>query len=149
MWRSRRSAHKRRSKAACACCGPVLAPGWIVTVPAQIFAAPADDPGADVPLAEDGIAGDDAAPQREDAQQLQGRLVLVGLGINPHLGQDGLGGRGVGGHQVLAGGLTRVALPRGSLVVNSSQGGGTKDTWVLRGDPPAPGPVPTASEGVA
>jgi uncharacterized circularly permuted ATP-grasp superfamily protein len=33
--------------------------------------------------------------------------------------------------QVLAGGLTRVALPRGSLVVNSSQGGGTKDTWVL------------------
>ncbi|GAC1465463.1 MAG: circularly permuted type 2 ATP-grasp protein [Isosphaeraceae bacterium] len=34
--------------------------------------------------------------------------------------------------KVLAGGLTRVALPRGSLVVNSSQGGGTKDTWVLR-----------------
>ncbi|WP_213162528.1 circularly permuted type 2 ATP-grasp protein [Kaustia mangrovi] len=30
------------------------------------------------------------------------------------------------------GGLTRVALPDGSLVVNSSQGGGTKDTWVLR-----------------
>ncbi len=29
------------------------------------------------------------------------------------------------------GGLTRVALPKGSLVVNSSQGGGTKDTWVL------------------
>ena len=36
--------------------------------------------------------------------------------------------------KVLAGGLTRVALPRGSLVVNSSQGGGTKDTWVLRED---------------
>jgi uncharacterized circularly permuted ATP-grasp superfamily protein len=34
---------------------------------------------------------------------------------------------------VLPGGLTRVALPEGSLVVNSSQGGGTKDTWVLRG----------------
>ena len=34
---------------------------------------------------------------------------------------------------VLPGGLTRVALPQGSLVVNSSQGGGTKDTWVLRG----------------
>ena len=32
---------------------------------------------------------------------------------------------------VLPGGLTRVALRRGSLVVNSSQGGGTKDTWVL------------------
>jgi uncharacterized circularly permuted ATP-grasp superfamily protein len=34
---------------------------------------------------------------------------------------------------VLPGGLTRVALRRGSLVVNSSQGGGSKDTWVLAG----------------
>jgi len=33
--------------------------------------------------------------------------------------------------KVLPGGLTRVALRRGSLVVNSSQGGGSKDTWVL------------------
>lgn len=36
---------------------------------------------------------------------------------------------------VLPGGLTRVALKKGSLVVNSSQGGGTKDTWVLSNDP--------------
>ena len=34
---------------------------------------------------------------------------------------------------VLPGGLTRVALPEGELVVNSSQGGGSKDTWVLGG----------------
>ena len=34
--------------------------------------------------------------------------------------------------EVLPGGLTRVALNKGSLVVNSSQGGGSKDTWVLR-----------------
>jgi uncharacterized circularly permuted ATP-grasp superfamily protein len=34
---------------------------------------------------------------------------------------------------VVPGALTRVALPRGSLVVNSSQGGGSKDTWVLAG----------------
>jgi len=34
---------------------------------------------------------------------------------------------------VLKGGLTRVALKRGNLVVNSSQGGGSKDTWVLKG----------------
>jgi uncharacterized circularly permuted ATP-grasp superfamily protein len=33
--------------------------------------------------------------------------------------------------QMVPGGLTRVALKEGSLVVNSSQGGGTKDTWVL------------------
>jgi uncharacterized circularly permuted ATP-grasp superfamily protein len=36
---------------------------------------------------------------------------------------------------VLPGGLTRVALPEGEMVVNSSQGGGSKDTWVL--SPPA------------
>ncbi len=35
--------------------------------------------------------------------------------------------------RVLPGGLTRVALPEGELVVNSSQGGGSKDTWVLAG----------------
>ncbi len=39
-----------------------------------------------------------------------------------------LSGRGI---QVAPGGLTRVALREGSLVVNSSQGGGTKDTWVM------------------
>jgi uncharacterized circularly permuted ATP-grasp superfamily protein len=33
--------------------------------------------------------------------------------------------------RVVPGGLTRVALREGSLVVNSSQGGGTKDTWVV------------------
>jgi len=33
--------------------------------------------------------------------------------------------------RIVPGGLTRVALKRGSLVVNSSQGGGTKDTWIL------------------
>ena len=59
---------------------------------------------------------------------------------------DGEGGRLEGRHidlrpyilsgprniHVLPGGLTRVALRRGSLVVNSSQGGGSKDTWVLQ-----------------
>ncbi|MBN9172910.1 MAG: circularly permuted type 2 ATP-grasp protein [Microbacterium sp.] len=38
---------------------------------------------------------------------------------------------------VLPGGLTRVALPEGQLVVNSSQGGGSKDTWVTGGSAPA------------
>ncbi len=61
---------------------------------------------------------------------------------------------------VLPGGLTRVALPEGSLVVNSSQGGGSKDTWVLARDevagrgrapattrccPPRPPPAPGCS----
>lgn len=43
-----------------------------------------------------------------------------------------LSGRDV---SMVPGGLTRVALREGSLVVNSSQGGGTKDTWVLERDP--------------
>ncbi|GAA5055603.1 circularly permuted type 2 ATP-grasp protein [Thermocatellispora tengchongensis] len=44
---------------------------------------------------------------------------------------------------LLPGGLTRVALPEGELVVNSSQGGGSKDTWVLF-DRPDPAPPPPA-----
>jgi uncharacterized circularly permuted ATP-grasp superfamily protein len=40
--------------------------------------------------------------------------------------------------QMVPGGLTRVALKDGSLVVNSSQGGGTKDTWILEADSAAP-----------
>jgi uncharacterized circularly permuted ATP-grasp superfamily protein len=40
---------------------------------------------------------------------------------------------GRNGVRIVPGGLTRVALKEGSLVVNSSQGGGTKDTWVLDG----------------
>jgi uncharacterized circularly permuted ATP-grasp superfamily protein len=44
--------------------------------------------------------------------------------------------------RIVPGGLTRVALRRGSLVVNSSQGGGTKDTWVVDADAPgAPAPA--------
>ncbi len=44
---------------------------------------------------------------------------------------------GAKGVQVVPGGLTRVALREGSLVVNSSQGGGTKDSFVLMDDAPA------------
>ena len=43
-------------------------------------------------------------------------------------------------HWITAGGLTRVALRRGSLVVNSSQGGGTKDTWIVE-NPQAKDPI--------
>ncbi len=66
---------------------------------------------------------------------------VVRLSTSPTLVDDRLGPRHVDlrpfavndGSRiwVLPGGLTRVALPRGSLVVNSSQGGGSKDTWVL------------------
>ena len=44
---------------------------------------------------------------------------------------------GAKGARVVPGGLTRVAMVENSLVVNSSQGGGTKDTWVVDDAPPA------------
>jgi uncharacterized circularly permuted ATP-grasp superfamily protein len=51
--------------------------------------------------------------------------------------------------QVLPGGLTRVALRKGSLVVNSSQGGGSKDTWVLWDDTSANPDKPTETTTAA
>lgn len=62
---------------------------------------------------------------------LSGCPTLVESGIAPRhvdLRPFVLSGKEV---RLVAGGLTRVALSEGSLVVNSSQGGGTKDTWVL------------------
>jgi uncharacterized circularly permuted ATP-grasp superfamily protein len=50
---------------------------------------------------------------------------------------------------VLPGGLTRVALKKGSLVVNSSQGGGSKDTWVLADSPVAEPPDSPSRAGAA
>ena len=61
----------------------------------------------------------------------RGGLRREGFGIAPRhidLRPFVLSGKTV---QMVPGGLTRVALKAGSLVVNSSQGGGTKDTWVL------------------
>lgn len=65
---------------------------------------------------------------------------MVSLSVCPTLTETGIGPRHVDlrpfaitGQDtwVLPGGLTRVALREGALIVNSSQGGGTKDTWVL------------------
>lgn len=50
--------------------------------------------------------------------------------------------------KIMPGGLTRVALRKGSLVVNSSQGGGSKDTWVLADDSTHTPPLPTAPEKI-
>lgn len=95
------------------------------------------------------VVGPAASPSELD--QLRKRLIadprgwiaqpVVQLSTIPTLVDDGLrprhadlrpfavnDGRDV---WVLPGGLTRVALPEGQLVVNSSQGGGSKDTWVM------------------
>jgi uncharacterized circularly permuted ATP-grasp superfamily protein len=69
----------------------------------------------------------------------------LALSTSPTFGASGIGPRHIdlrpfvlSGKDItiVPGGLTRVALREGSLIVNSSQGGGTKDTWVLAG--PAP-----------
>jgi uncharacterized circularly permuted ATP-grasp superfamily protein len=56
---------------------------------------------------------------------IQGGLQPRRIDLRPYalVGPDGI--------EIVPGGLTRVALKEGSLVVNSSQGGGSKDTWVL------------------
>ncbi len=101
------------------------------------------------------VVGPDASPAELDA--LRARLIadprgwiaqpVVMLSTIPTLVPDGMRPRHAdlrpfavndGEHVwVLPGGLTRVALPEGQLVVNSSQGGGSKDTWVVGGAAPA------------
>ena len=65
---------------------------------------------------------------------------MIDLSVSPTLVEEGIEPRrvdlrpfAVTGKDtwVLPGGLSRVALRRGSMIVNSSQGGGSKDTWVL------------------
>ena len=73
---------------------------------------------------------------------------MIRLSVSPTLTEDGTAPRHVdlrpfavtgSSTWVLPGGLSRVALKKGSLIVNSSQGGGSKDTWVLAGDRPRTG----------
>jgi uncharacterized circularly permuted ATP-grasp superfamily protein len=99
------------------------------------------------------VVGPDAS--RNELAELRGRLLadprgwiaqpVVQLSTIPTLVEDGMRPRHADLRPfavndgtdvwVLPGGLTRVALPEGQLVVNSSQGGGSKDTWVLDGNP--------------
>jgi uncharacterized circularly permuted ATP-grasp superfamily protein len=83
----------------------------------------------------DAVAAIEAAPRNWIAQPVvrlstaptlvDGRLRPRHIDLRPFAVNDGEN------VWVLPGGLTRVAIPEGSLVVNSSQGGGSKDTWVL------------------
>lgn len=104
------------------------------------------------PVAEAGGYGLVIGPEADEQQLADVRTAIeanprnyiaqevVKLSRHPTLVDDHFEGRHVdlrpfvlsGEHvEVVPGGLTRVALRRGSLVVNSSQGGGSKDTWVL------------------
>jgi uncharacterized circularly permuted ATP-grasp superfamily protein len=104
------------------------------------------------PVGESGGYGSTVGPRasRAELQACRERLEadpanyisqpMVGLSVCPTLTPTGIEPRHVdlrpvavtgADTWVLPGGLTRVALKKGSLIVNSSQGGGTKDTWVL------------------
>jgi uncharacterized circularly permuted ATP-grasp superfamily protein len=104
------------------------------------------------PVAESGGYGILIGPQasRSELEDFRARLLadpanyvsqpLVRLSVSPTLCENKIEARhidfrpyAVTGQStwVLPGGLTRVALRRGGIVVNSSQGGGSKDTWVL------------------
>ncbi|MDE9364996.1 circularly permuted type 2 ATP-grasp protein [Luteipulveratus sp. YIM 133132] len=83
---------------------------------------------------------------------INGRMAARHVDLRPFAVHDG------DKVSVLPGGLTRVALPEGELIVNSSQGGGSKDTWVLAADhvladlepePAREGPLHPASKPVA
>ena len=96
------------------------------------------------------LADGGAAPHPQEDPRSWIAQPVVQLSTLPTLVEDGMRPRHADlrpfavndGNEVwvLPGGLTRVALPEGQLVVNSSQGGGSKDTWVLD-DAPATGPV--------
>lgn len=103
------------------------------------------------------VVGPDASPA--ELEKLRKRLIadprgwiaqpVVMLSTIPTLVEDGMRPRHAdlrpfavnNGDDiwVLPGGLTRVALPEGQLVVNSSQGGGSKDTWIVGGAAPGGG----------
>ena len=104
------------------------------------------------PVGESGGYGITVGPRATKAELEEARAALVadpaswisqpmiGLSVAPTLTEAGLRPRhldlrpfAVTGRDtwVLPGGLTRVALKEGSIIVNSSQGGGSKDTWVL------------------
>ena len=125
------------------------------------------------PVAEAGGYGLVIGPTATDAELAECRAAIerdprnyiaqevMSLSRHPCLVDDHLEGRHVdlrpfvlSGErvEVVPGGLTRVALRKGSLVVNSSQGGGSKDTWVLATDelpPDLVGAEPSAADRAA
>jgi carboxylate-amine ligase len=81
---------------------------------------------ADVAESPADFIAQELVPLSEHLTVIDGELVPRHVDLRPFvfLGDEGA--------SVLPGGLTRVAFDKGTLVVNSSQNGGAKDTWVLR-----------------
>ena len=87
----------------------------------------------DIAVFRDRVEADPRGYIAQEVVQLSRHPTLIGdrmEGRHVDLRPFAISGENV---EVIPGGLTRVALRRGSLVVNSSQGGGSKDTWVIDG----------------
>jgi uncharacterized circularly permuted ATP-grasp superfamily protein len=88
--------------------------------------------GADIALFRERLKADPTNYVAQPTLSLSTCPSFVDNGIAPrHVDLRPFVLTGADGIRIVPGGLTRVALREGSLVVNSSQGGGTKDTWVL------------------
>jgi hypothetical protein len=106
---------------------------WLVVLDEEnIVAAAFDDRGTQVALAEHGVADEDRTLQGKDAEQVQGRLVLVGLGIDTDLRQHGAGVGVKGGDEMLAGGFAVLATAGGLAVERDDPFGAGRPT---RGNP--------------
>src|SRR6202522_1886385 len=126
--------------------------GWVLDSLAELVVKPVDGAGgAGIVIGPMASAAELAALRNKVAADPRGWMAQrpVALSTSPVLIGEALAPRHIDlrpfavndGDDVwlLPGGLTRVALPEGELVVNSSQGGGSKDTWVLAGPKPPAG----------
>jgi hypothetical protein len=82
----------------------------------HVVTAAVDHLVTEIPLTKHGVPGDDLAAQRQDTQKLQGRLVLVGRGVDAELGDHRADARCVGGQQVNARHLITRAATQGLAI---------------------------------
>jgi uncharacterized circularly permuted ATP-grasp superfamily protein len=126
--------------------------GWVLDSLEELVIKPVDGAGgvgivigpkaskAELALLRERVAADPRGWMAQRPVALSTSPVLIGEGLAPrHIDLRPFAVNDGEDVWLLPGGLTRVALPEGELVVNSSQGGGSKDTWVLAGPESAGG----------
>ena len=102
----------------------------------QVIAPGIDDLRGQVPLAEQGVADHHLSRHGQNAEEFQSGLVFVRLGVHADLGEDGLGVRGEGGHQVDAGHVAVAGAAEGLAVEGHVLGVGRVEAG---GDPAGEG----------
>ena len=119
---------------------------WVLDSLAELVVKPVDGAGGvgivigpmasetELAVLRERVAADPRGWMAQRPVALSTSPVLIGEGLAPrHIDLRPFAVNDGEDVWLLPGGLTRVALPEGELVVNSSQGGGSKDTWVLAG----------------